>query len=198
MSLSGNYTLSVTAAGVTCAGSLDRTGSLGIEPVDTSLAVAHAGVLTTYTSESVGVITLTAGHDVSTGVVDIHWPGYCRYNCDGVISNTNTLTLSGGAGTALPAQSTVVSATPVTTLDVTFDGDNLVLIGAYASQQSSLRFLNAATVKLAVLLVAGGSWGWVSGVGITVPITGSAVTTIQLSNASITYASTFRLTGLQT
>jgi hypothetical protein len=141
MSLAGTYALTVQALGITVVGTADRTGTIGIDAVDTTLPVGHAGVLTTRTSATAGVVTLTAGHDIVTGVVDIHWPGGCRYNMGGTVSDTNTLTLVIGdsAGDDLPAQTTAIVAAPPVSLDVTFDADNLTLIGAGASRQTSLR-----------------------------------------------------------
>jgi hypothetical protein len=199
MSLAGTYALTVQALGITVVGTADRTGTIGIDAVDTTLPVGHAGVLTTRTSATAGVVTLTAGHDIVTGVVDIHWPGGCRYNMGGTVSDTNTLTLVIGdsAGDDLPAQTTAIVAAPPVSLDVTFDADNLTLIGAGASRQTSLRFMVSTSVELASLIVAGASWGWAEDMAVTNPLAGHTITTIEVSCGDATYTSNFKLTGLQ-
>ena len=83
-------------------------------------------------------------------------------------------------------------------LDVTFDGDNLVLIGASASQRSHLTFVDAGAATLFALEIAAGeAWAWISNTGITNPLTGNAVASIKASNGDSTNASNLKLTGLQ-
>jgi hypothetical protein len=201
MSLSGSYSLTIQANGITVIGNADRTGTQSIDNVDTTLAIGHAGSLTTRTSDTAGVVTLTAGHDITTGVVDIHWDGGCRYNMGGTISDTNTLTLVIGdsGGDVLPDQDTAVVATPPETLDTTFDGDNLTLIGVGASRQTSIRFFDTddTIVGSAILLVAGGAWGWAEDIAITNPLTGNPITYAEASNGDAVYTSALKITGLQ-
>ena len=75
MSLSGTYTLTVQASGEVIVGSVTRTGDMSIDSVNTALPVGHAGSLTTRVGDGSGTITLTAGHDIVTGDVDVHWAG---------------------------------------------------------------------------------------------------------------------------
>jgi len=197
--LDGTYNMTIAACGVTVGGQVAATAIQGIEPVDTVLPVGHAGALTRSDSDT-GVVTLTAGHDIVTAKVDIHWLGGCRYNMDGVVTNTNTLTVDGGAGDNLPAAAaTPVVATPAVSLDVSFDGDNLVLIGVGSVQQAHVRFVDVDTVTVGTpfLLAAGGVWGWASGLGSASPLAGNAIVAAQVSNGSATATSTFRMTGLQ-
>lgn len=203
MSLAGTYSLTIQALGITVVGNADRTGTLGIDPVDTTLPVGKPGALTTRTSDTAGVVTLVAGHALGDGahVIDIHWPGGCRYNMAGTVA-TNALTLAIGdsAGDVLPTdtalKAAIVATIPVS-LDVTFDADNLTLIGAGASRQTSMRFMVSTAVELASLLVAGASWGWAEDMAVTNPLAGHTITTIEVSNGDATYTSNFKLTGLQ-
>ena len=195
MSLSGNYQLTVTALGITCIGGPAVNAITGLDPVDTTLAVGNAGTITD------DVVTLTAGHTVVDGTVDVYWTAGKRYGCTANVAE-NSATLTGGAGDALPTGATAVVVANQTELDeVQFDGDDLNLIGMSSQQRVIVCFMDGATVKLAVELVGSssgaGCWGWVAGVGITNPLAGYSITSITVSNGSSTVTSTFKLTGLQ-
>src|SRR5687768_15260880 len=78
-------------------------------------AAAKTGSLTTRTSDTVGELTMTAGHLITTGArLDIYWTvagvnGARR----GVVVGTvvvNAVPISGGAGDVLPAAATAVTA----------------------------------------------------------------------------------------
>jgi len=92
-----------------------------------------------------------------------------------------------------------VIATPPETLDVTFDGDNLTLIGVGASRQTSIRFFDVSDDIIGdpILLVAGGAWGWAEDMAIPNPLTGNAVAYVEASNGDATYTSNLKITGLQ-
>jgi len=194
MSLSGTYTLTVSASGETIVGSLAKTSSQSIESVNETLPVGHAGALTTTT------ITLVAGHGLGDGAhtMDVHWAGGCRYGCTVTIT-TNSGAVTGGAGDSLPGTAaTPVVVTAAVVLDVTFDGDNLVLIGVGASRQTSVRFIDGGSAVLAhLLLVAGSAWGWAADMAVANPLTGNAVVTIEVSNGSYEYTSALKIAGLQ-
>jgi hypothetical protein len=197
MALSGEFSMTISALGVTITGSASREGDLGIEAVTTILPVGWAGVLTRSDADT-GVITLGAGHSVINGKVDVHWEGGCRYNMDGTVTDTNTLTVDGGAGDDLPATAVtpVVSQNP-SILDLTFDGDNLSLIGVGASRQTQVCFMASTAVLKSVFLIDNAAWGWADAMGGSNPLTGSAVTSVKASNGSSTLTNTVKITGLQ-
>jgi hypothetical protein len=198
MSLQGTYGLIISASGITIQTNATRTASQGIEPVDVNLAAGKAGTLSTRTDNDTGVATLSAGHGILTGdKVDVYWSGGCRWGMSAVVAG-NDVTIDLGAGTNLPNQGTALVVTKQVSLDVTFDGDNLVLIGASASQRSHLTFVDAGAVTLFALEIAAGeAWAWISNTGITNPLTGNAVASIKVSNGDSTNSSNLKLTGLQ-
>ena len=191
--LEGTYNMTIAACGVTVGGQKAASATEGIQPVDTTLPVGIAAALTTAT------ITLPGGHGLSTGVFDIHWAGGCKYGVTGTITD-NSMVLSNGAGDTLPsAAATPVVVTSPVSLDVSFDGDNLVLIGVGASQQTHVQFVDVggASVGTPFLLSAGSVWGWASGLGSASPLAGNAIVAAKVSNGSATSASAFKMTGLQ-
>ena len=176
MSLAGTLEIIINAQGIRIAGNVSKAATVGIEPIDTVLPVGQAGTLTTRTDNDTGVATLSTGHGIiSTDKVDVFWTGGSRYNMTATVA-TNAVTVDGGSGDNLPAQDTVLVVTKPASFDATFDGDNLVLIGAGASQDTRLSFLDSGTAT---------------------PITGNAVASVKASNASSTTTSNFKLTGLQ-
>jgi len=201
MSLTGSFSQSISACGITITGSVPKTGTIGIEPVTTNLPVGNAGTLLTRTEDDTGTITLEAGHTIENGdVVDVHWSGGCRYGMTATTSGGTSVSadVDGGAGDVLPVEDTEVVVTVPVVLDLTFDGDNLVLIGVGANQQASVRFLDSGSaVLLSELVIANGSWGWASGMGVANPLTGNAVASVLASNGSAVSVCELKITGLQ-
>ncbi len=196
--LQGTYALIVSAAGISIQSNVTRTASLGIEPVDTDLPAGKTGTLSTRTDDDTGVATLSAGHGVQTGdKADVFWADGVRYGMACTVAG-NDVTLDQGAGDNLPTEDTDVVVSVQQTLDVTFDGDNLVLIAASASRRSHLTFLDAGgAVIMAVELGADEAWAWVSDTGVANPLSGNAVASIAVSNGDGTNTSNIKLTGLQ-
>jgi len=187
--MDGNFKISGSALGVSIVGDMPRSGTIGVGPIQRTLTAGKAGALTTST------ITLVTGHGLSTGTFDVHGSNWCRYGCTLTITG-NSAVVSGGAGDSLADGAVVVCA--ATSLDLSFDGDNLSLILAGATRQTSVRFLhNSTIVGLPLLLIAGGAWGWGAETPTANPLTGDPVTSIQVSNGDSAYSDVFQLTGLQ-
>lgn len=94
----------------------------------TALAAAQTGTLSTRTDDDAGVASLSTGHGITTGMVcDVYWSGGVRYGMDATVS-TNDVTLDGGAGDVLPAQSTAVTVVQQTEINLNFDGDDMLFI----------------------------------------------------------------------
>jgi len=188
--LEGTHNMQISACGVTVGGEITENAISGIEPVDTSLPVGHAGTLTTAT------IAMVTGHGLTNGTFDVHGDGWCRYGCT-IDFTGDSAAVTGGAGDALADGAVVVTA--AVSLDVTFDGDNLRLIGVGASQQTHVQFVDSggSSVGTPFLLSAGGVWGWAYSLGTASPLAGNAVVGANVSNGSSTLASAFKMTGLQ-
>ena len=198
--LQGTYGLILSACGVSIQTNVTREAKVGIEPVDTDLSAGKAGMLGTRTGDDSGVVTLSEGHGVQTGnKVDLYDTAgaVVRYGLDATVAG-NDVTLDGGEGDALPAQGAAVVVSVQVTLDVTFDGDNLVMIGAQAERRSHLQFVDAGGATLeAVELGAGEAWAWVADTGAANPLSGNAVAAVKASCGESEGESNIKLTGLQ-
>jgi len=198
MSLPGSYQLVINALGITIDGSTSKAATLGIDPVNMPLAAGNAGALYR-TDADTGTIVLSDGHTLEEAdTVDVYWATGIRYGMTANTSTSDTIyVVDGGAGDDLP--STAGIACVVCTqesLDITFDGDNVILIGASTTKRCKVVFLDVANVLLAQEIATDGAWGWADGMGTTNPLTGNAVTSVTVSNGIAT-AGTFKMTGLQ-
>jgi hypothetical protein len=135
-----NVSKSVTLGGRAYSGptpSADFGVTTNVEEI--TLNAAKTGTLTTRTDNDTGVITLTAGHGLSSGKIDIFWAEGgvkgSRVNMDGTIS-TNALTIDGGTGDNLPTNNTAVTAVVPSTETVTVNADNLAVIAATINSDS--------------------------------------------------------------
>jgi hypothetical protein len=199
MSLSGTYEVIISALGVSIQGiNQPLLASEGIEPVDVVLPVAKPVSSWVKTDANTAAGNLPANHGLTDGKMDVFWTGGRRYGVDGTIA-TNAFSLEGGAGDDFPASAdeTVVIC-PQTSLDVSFDGDNLVLIGAIATRAGLLLFRDSggALIGNPVDLLANVPWGWGTGRGAN-PLSGNAVASATVSNASAEETANFKMTGLQ-
>ena len=102
-----------------------------------AVPAANVGTLSTRTDDDTGVATLSTGHTiVSSGLlVDVYWSGGARYGMTATKS-TNDITLDGGAGDNLPAQSTAVTLCQQQLVEINFDGDDADFLSAIYSNPS--------------------------------------------------------------
>ncbi len=113
--------------------SVSFESALAFTKVLAALAAAQCdGTLGTRTDDDAGVVTLSTGHGIETeDVVDVYWAGGVRYGMTATVS-TNDVTVDGGAGDALPTQSTTITAVVVQTdFEINFDGDDAQIIGVF-------------------------------------------------------------------
>jgi len=101
--------------------------TVATEQTMTALNSSQTGTLSTRTDDDTGVCTLSSGHGLSDGKVDVYWSGGVRYGMDGTVSGTE-VTVDGGAGDNLPVVSTAVTVTAQTSIEVNFDGDDAQII----------------------------------------------------------------------
>ena len=113
------------------ASAVDFSGIVAVEKELAALVAAQTGTLSTRTDNDTGVATLSNGHGIQNAdVVDVYWDGGVRYGMTATVS-TNEVSLDGGAGDNLPAQSTAVTVVKQTAVEVNFDGDTLEIIGIF-------------------------------------------------------------------
>lgn len=129
---STNYTMNMSAGGVSISGVVARTADSGTG-LDIAVPAAKEGTLTTRTSDTAGTVTLAADHGVETAdVVDLYFTGGIRYGVTvGTVSGTS-VPISGGAGTVLPAEDDDITVAPTVLADFVVTGDSIVIIGMQA------------------------------------------------------------------
>ena len=154
--------ISVTGNGVTIQRTIQRSVE-GASAREISLPAAKAGTLSTRTSTSVGTLTLSPGHGITTGMtVDLYWTGGNRYTVTVGTVSGDSVPFSLGAGFDLPVQGTAVTICEEKQVNLAIDGTRLSLLAievGYANPAetaaSILRFDDAAASPLAQLYLSG-------------------------------------------
>lgn len=183
-------------------------GIVAIEQAIAALVAAQTGTLTTRTDDNTGVATLSTGHGIITSdVCDVYWSGGCRYGMTATVA-TNAVTLDGGAGTVLPAESTPVTVVKQTAVEVNFDGDTAQIVGIFyrnASDTGALGHLDLqdsgdATIKAVDLKHETANAGctniWNIAAGDTNVFTGNRITHGAASHDSLYAGTLYILVGI--
>lgn len=135
MSIALNISKTFSLGGKTFNETRSLSGA-GLALAEASIPAAKAGTLSTRTSDSVGTLTLGAGHGIETGnVITIFWGsvGYRRLVTVGTVSGTSVPLTNSGSGDVLPDQGTAVTVMVPTALKIPVPGSAaiaaLVLFG---------------------------------------------------------------------
>lgn len=113
-----NVSLSVNGVNTARQDNFDTDSELTVGPK--TLAAAIAGTLTTRTDANTGVVTLPAGHGITTSdLVCVGWEDAngnltCHMLMDVTAAGATTITVDGGTGTDLPALNSAVKVGVVT------------------------------------------------------------------------------------
>lgn len=186
--------LSLSVGGISIQGQISRTAE-GQRSEEISLAAAKTGSLSTRTNDTDGTLTMSSGHGITDAdVIDIYWTDangdvQVAYGATVGTVATNSVPFTGASGTVLPAEDATITACVVTSVDMTFDGDNVELIAAHSNRKGHVLF-NGPDV--AVKLPAGEPWHWANGVGSN-PLTGDAVTSLSVSNGDSSNTATLKV-----
>jgi len=182
-------TINADIAGVVMNSSITRQaeGQIAHAP---ELAAAKAGTLSTRTSDTVGTLTLGAGHGIQTAdKVDLYWTGGRRYHVVvGTVAGTS-VPITAGAGDALPPVDTAITVQKQQIIDTDFDGDRLEAIAALCAQRGHVGFYDSTTLELSLDLVAGELWHWLNGGAATNPLAGKTITHVVVTQAATAAAS---------
>jgi hypothetical protein len=137
------------------------------------------------TAGSAGVMTMPTGHGFTDNqVVCVSGSFGAYYN--GVVSSAgaNAITVSGGAGDALPTSGAVVVSLQVE-IDLAFSGTQLAVLSMGGDIPLQMTLEVAASVQLARGTVTNGAYQWDSGNGEANPITGDAIVKAHVYNKGI-------------
>jgi hypothetical protein len=165
-----------------------------------ALPVAVAGTLSTRGGDTAGTLTLGAGHGiVDADVINIFWVDvdgvyHCAYGATVGTVAGNDVPFTGASGDVLPTEDDAVTASVVVEIDTDFDGDLAEIIAAGSTKLAHIAFRSVTpTVLKAVLLLAAEGWSWISGQGITNPLTGDPVNDVLASNGDTTAEATLQI-----
>ncbi len=154
MAQSATMVRSLSVGGRTLAKTNTNNGDGGIivEP-DGGIEAAKAGSMTTRTDNTVGVLTMAAGHGWANGNhVDVYWlsgGGGARYNVNVATVATNAITINGGTGDILPTTvGTAVTAMIPHVENMNMDGSSLIGIYAKSGARGKIRFINGSATEI--------------------------------------------------
>ncbi|MFA6451717.1 MAG: hypothetical protein WCX65_19755, partial [bacterium] len=137
------------------------------------------------TAGAAGVMTMPTGHGFTDGqVVCVSGTFGAYYNGTVSESGANLITVSGGAGDALPVSGAVVVSLQVE-IDLGVLGTNVAALSMGADIALLTTLEAAASVCLAKSTIANGAYQWDSGNGETNPITGDAIVKAHCYNLGI-------------
>jgi hypothetical protein len=166
-----------------------EVGVLATVTPDTTVGPAKTGTLTTRTSDTVGTLTMTAGHGIATGNrIDLFWSGGHRRGVVVGTVATNSVPITGGSGDVLPAATTAITAMVPVSKDIVLTGNNLELISGWMNKNGVIVVTDAADAELHFMYsgdVAGGASIWSTGFG-TNPLAGDTVGKVFFSTGDST------------
>lgn len=188
--VNGTVNYASQVLGTTFADNLTVSGNVGIKFSPVAGAIVPVTGALTRSSVSAGTITSTATPTVTAGnLIDVYWStgggGYRAACVVGTISG-NSVPITGGIGDNLPS----TAATPVCYVVNTkeahaFTGNNALFLGLTSDPvvYTVWTFYDATPTPLASFLVPPGqnSYIWISGSGVTNPLSGDAVASISVS-----------------
>lgn len=187
----GTIATNLAIGGISSQSIVTRTaaGEIGQE---VSLPKAQAGTLSTRTGDTEGVATLGASHGVTTAAtVDVYWSGGVRYGVTvGTVSGTTVPLTDSGAGDVYPAEDSAITVAVVTTLDVDFDGDKLVMLSALTTKRGNVDIRTSAASVKAVELLTNEAYSWAEDAGVDNPLSSSTIDCIRISNGDSANTST--------
>lgn len=148
-----------------------------------TVGAAKTGTLTTRTSGTVGTLTMSSGHGITTGSrIDIFWDGGSCHSCTVGTVATNSVPFTTAVGDALPAATTAVKVSKVDTVAFVAEGDDMTALVASSQQEGWVIFATDVADVYAFNASAGVSLLWYTGgLGVN-PLAGESITKIYFSH----------------
>jgi hypothetical protein len=167
----------VTAGGSAIQKVTDTNPSLEVSAL-ISIPAAKVGELTTRTDNDTGVITMVAGHGLTTGMlVDVYWltgGGGKRLGMAATVT-VNALAVEGGTGDSLPTLNDDVTVMNPVVHSAWVPAATVEGIAASSPQIGVVRLLEADDTEIVAMEVAANDpYVWVDGSGVTNPVTADA------------------------
>ncbi len=177
MALSGQISKTASIGGLMIQGVSTRTEEQAI-PTETDLNAGKSGTLSTRTDNDTGVITMAAGHGFQTGDKLTVFSGTSTARCGmGATVAGDEVTVDGGAGDNLPAQSTAVIVCKEKDIDLDVVGNDIVMMAAKCTKRAVLQFCEAdgTLIGTPVKLPENEVWDWESLTSIANPLADKTV-----------------------
>ncbi len=156
---------------------------------EVTLAAAKTGNLTTRTSDTVGTLTMDAGHGITTGAkIAIFWAGGCRRNVTVGTVSVNDVPFSLGSGDILPADESEITAMVETTVEFRLDGDDVVALFAQCVSPFLLWLSGDDDAEDFAITApySGQVYDWNNASGITNPIATDVITKARVAHGDST------------
>lgn len=152
-----------------------------------TVPAAKTGTLTTRTDNDTGTFTMTTGHGFLTNdKIDVFWTGGSRRTMTATVTG-DSVVLDGGTGDVLPSATTAITAMKPTSVPMVLTGDNVdaLAVACPTAVSGWVVFKASGTVVVGYQLPAGAKAKvWASNMGITNPLAGASVTTVEFSHGS--------------
>ena len=184
-----------------------RTNSGIIGLLDT-LDPAKTGTLSTRTSDTVGTLTMTTGHGITTGqIIDIYWSGGVRFGVTVGTVSVDSVPFSLGSGDNLPIATTAITAVVQKAINLAVDGDEVDIIAVIMETVNKdlrtaahVQFRDVGDAQIAEIdRVANVPQVWDIAGGASHPFTGNPITNLRVSqgNSTTTEIYTLKILGVQ-
>ena len=177
-----------------------------VSNINTSVAAAKTGVLTTRTDANTGSLTMDTGHGITTGArIDIHWldvttgAAKVQYKVTVGTVATNVVPIDSGVGDDLPTAAYAITACVATEIDYFFEETNLVVLACGASAGRGKIVLEKAdgtVVFNKTIGVGGAGYTWTLASGATNPVTDTVAKAFLTNGESSTANVISQIAGL--
>lgn len=192
MAITATLTGNIQIAGVSMPLAFSRSNDGGIAR-DIVLAAGQAGTMSA-TSNTVTLDSTPVGLATSD-TVDVYWDGGLRHGCSVSAIDGNDITLSGGSGDALPAESSAVVLCEATEINYDVDGDDINLIAGYFSGRGFMDIRSDSASLYSREFAAASTWFLDIASLDSNPLTGDPIDSVRVSNGT-TAAITVRIASL--
>lgn len=174
----GSYTKVLSIAGTEFRVAQTITTSGEYERVH-QVPAAKAGTLTARTDNDTGTATMSGGHGLTTGRMDVYWTEggaqKCRYGMTGTVT-VNAVALDGGAGDPLPVTTTALMVAAPVLYDFAVKAAKVQALGLTCAAPAAAVARDAEAASVAALRSNGdgAAFAWSAGDGVDNPLSDDA------------------------
>ena len=190
------YTRNVSGPGGAVAQTVTASGNTLVR-ANPTLNKAYTGSLTTRTSGTAGTLTMSAGHNLTTGCTfDLYWTNTDNsagkaYGCTAGTVATNSVPFTTAAGDALPVAATAIIANPTVTAPFSVVGNNAQGVALSCSTPGWCVLVDGSNAALlAKYITPTNPFVWATGDAGTAPLNGLTPVAVRMSNLNTNGTST--------